>query len=135
MDVDKKGKDRRRFKRIATEISLKVGRLSYPTDSGEQSPGRGKDIGKGGICFRSSRAFAANDLVVMQLHLPGWQRFRKGFSILIDDERASSPLTAIARITWCGRSSPAPFIHMGAQFVNIYEDDYAALQMYLEGLA
>jgi len=128
-------RDRRRFRRIAAEIELEVSRLSYPTDAADKSHGHGKDIGQGGICFRSTRPFSADDLVVMHLHLPGWQRFRKGFSTLIDDERAASPLTAIARITWCGRTSAVPFIHMGAQFVNIYEDDYDALQMYLEGLA
>lgn len=127
--------DRRRSKRLATEIDLDVGLLSYPSVVKGQTHGASKNIGRGGICFRSSKLFATDDVVVLHLRLPGWQRFRKGFSTLIDDERATSPLTAIARITWCGKESLAPYIHMGAQFINIYEDDYDALKMYLDDYA
>lgn len=48
------------------------------------------------------------------------------------DISSARPLTAIGEVAWTRELSDGMGYDIGIRFVNIYEDDYAALMKYIE---
>jgi hypothetical protein len=61
----------------------------------------------------------------------GWQRHKKGVSLLVNDTLTTAPLNVIAEVAWCRRAADQESVEIGAKFLNIAEDDRLALRTYL----
>ncbi|OQX23549.1 MAG: hypothetical protein BWK80_25365 [Desulfobacteraceae bacterium IS3] len=123
--------EQRRFSRICKEIPVEVSELSYPVSLEPGEKCLCKNIGAGGICFRVSEEYKPKTLLSLKISIPGWQGYKKPFSFIVDIS-SKRPLTAIGEVAWSRKLSDDTGYDVGIRFVNIYEDDYAALMKYIE---
>ena len=131
MNASQTDHEQRRFPRICKEIPVEVSELSYPVSLGPGEKCLCKNIGAGGICFTVPTAYKPKTLLSLKIAILGWEGYKKPFSFLVDicSER---PLTAIGEVAWSRELSDGTGYDVGIRFVNIYEDDYAALMKYIE---
>ncbi len=130
MPMDLPDRDQRQFHRISDDVVIEARKIEYPLRQ-EGQRGVGRNISAGGICFVSSTAFNAGDLIGLEIRLTGWQRHKRSYAAVIDDEKAMAPLTAISRVAWCRQRLNQEGFEIGVTFVDIYPDDYQALQKYI----
>lgn len=131
MNPEGSASEQRKFTRISKEISIEVNKLSYPIskDPGERRVC--KNIGGGGICISVPRAYEPKTLLSLKISIPGWQGYKKPFSMVLDISSDSS-LTAIGKVAWCKKPPDDSGYEIGVKFLDIYEDDYRALTEYLK---
>jgi hypothetical protein len=130
MPYDRPNSDQRQFHRIPEDVIIEAKKIEYPmTDSGQQ--GVGVNISAGGICFKGLTAFKPGDLIGLEIRLAGWQRHKRSYAAVIDDDQALAPLTAVSRVAWCRERPDQEDYEIGVTFVDIYPDDYQALQKYI----
>ncbi len=131
MNPEESASEQRKFSRLSKEIAIEVNKLSYPIskDPGERRVC--KNISGGGICITVPRSYEAKTLLSMRINIPGWQGYKKPFSMVLDISSESS-LTAIGEVSWCKKLSDGSGYEIGIRFLDIYEDDYRALTEYLK---
>lgn len=130
MPIDRQDTDQRQFHRISEDVIIEAKKIVYPmTTSGQR--GVGVNISAGGICFSGPTAFKPGDLIELEIQLTGWQRHKRSYAAVIDDNQALAPLTAISRVAWCHTRPDQERFDIGVTFVDIYPDDYQALQKYI----
>ena len=130
MPIDRHASDQRQFHRISEDVIIEAKKIEYPmTEEGQR--GVGVNISAGGICFTSPTAFNPGDLLGLEIRLTGWQRHKRSYATVIDDEQALAPLTAVSRVAWCKEQPKQAGYEIGVTFVDIYPDDYQALQKYI----
>ena len=130
MPSDLADRDQRQFHRISEDIVIEARRIEYPMRQ-EGQRGMGRNISAGGICFTSPTSFNPGDLLGLAIRLTGWQHHKQSYAAIIDDAQAASPLTAISRVAWCRERADQEGYEIGVTFVDIYPDDYQALQKYI----
>ncbi len=130
MSIDRRNSDQRKFHRIPEDVIIKAKKIEYPlTEEGQR--GVGINISAGGICFTGPTAFNPGDLIGLEIRLTGWQRHKRSYAAVIDDSQALAPLTAVSRVAWCKERPDQSGYEIGVTFVDIYPDDYQALQKYI----
>ncbi len=130
MPIDQHDSDQRQFHRISEDVIIEAKKIEYPmTEEGQR--GVGVNISAGGICFTSPTAFNPGDLLGLEIRLTGWQRHKRSYAAVIDDEKTLAPLTAVSRVAWCKEQPDQAGYEIGVTFVDIYPDDYQALQKYI----
>ncbi len=130
MPINRHESDQRKFHRISEDVIIKAQNIEYPmTDEGQR--GVGINISAGGICFTGPAAFNPGDLIGLEIRLAGWQRHKRSYATVIDDKEALAPLTAVSRVAWCKERPDQEGYEIGVTFVDIYPDDYQALQKYI----
>ena len=130
MPIDLHGSDQRKFHRISEDVVIEAKKIEYPmTEEGQR--GVGVNLSAGGICFTGPTAFNPGDLIGLEIQLAGWQRHKRSYSAVIDDDQALAPLTAVSRVAWCKERLDQSGYDIGVTFVDIYPDDYQALQKYI----
>jgi hypothetical protein len=130
MPTDYRHSDQRQFHRIAEDVIIEARRIGGAmTQNGQR--GVGRNISAGGICFTGPTAFNPGDLIGLEIRLTGWQRHKRSYAAIIDDEQALPPLTTVSRVAWCRERVDQEGYKTGATFVDIYPDDYQALQKYI----
>lgn len=130
MPMDLPNRDQRQFHRISEDVVIETRKIEYPIKQAGQH-GLGRNISAGGICFVSPTAFTPGDLIGLEIRLTGWQRHKQSYATVIDDEKAMAPLSAISRVAWCHQRLNQTGYEIGVTFVDIYPDDYQALQKYI----
>ncbi len=130
MPMDRPDRDQRQFHRISEDVVIEAKKIEYPLRQ-EGQHGVGRNISAGGICFTSPVAFSSGDLIGLEIRLTGWQRHKRSYAAVIDDEKAIAPLTAVSRVAWCRERVDQEGYEIGVTFVDIYPDDYQALQKYI----
>lgn len=130
MPIDHQDRDQRQFHRISEDVVIEANKIEYPMTENAQ-PGLGVNLSAGGICFTSPAAFTPGDLIGLDIRLAGWQRHKRSYAAVIDDNQALAPLTAISRVAWCQERPDQAGYEIGVTFVDIYPDDYQALQKYI----
>lgn len=130
MPIDQQNSDQRRFHRISEDVIIEAKKIEYPLTEGGQR-GVGVNISAGGICFTGRQAFKPGDLIGLEIRLTGWQRHKRSYAAVIDDNQALAPLTAVSRVAWCKTRPDDKGFEIGVTFVDIYPDDYQALQKYI----
>ena len=130
MPMELPNRDQRQFHRISEDVVIEARKIEYPIRQ-EGQRGMGRNISAGGICFVSPTAFTLGDLIGLEIRLAGWQRHKQSYAAVIDDDKAMAPLTAISRVAWCRQRANQEDYEIGVTFVDIYPDDYQALQKYI----
>ena len=130
MSMDQRRNDQRQFHRISEDVTIEAQKIEYPMTADGQR-GIGVNISAGGICFTSPTAFKPGDLIGLAIQLTGWQRHKRSYAAVIDDNQALAPLTAVSRVAWCKARPDQDGYDIGVTFVDIYPDDYQALQKYI----
>ena len=130
MPTDQHLSDQRKFHRISEDVTIEAKKIEYPlTEDGQR--GTGVNISAGGICFTGPTAFKPGDLLGLEIQLTGWQHHKRSYATVIDDNLALAPLTAVSRVAWCKERPDQDGYDIGVTFVDIYPDDYQALQKYI----
>lgn len=130
MPMDRPDRDQRQFHRISEDVVIEARKIENPLRQ-EGQHGKGRNISAGGICFTSPKAFTSGDLIGLEIRLTGWQRHKRSYAAVIDDEKTIAPLTAVSRVAWCRERVDQEGYEIGVTFVDIYPDDYQALQKYI----
>ena len=65
----------RRFVRIKKSFHLKHGKLQSGALVGEEQEGFSKDFSAGGVSFASSVPYNIDDVIQLEIDLPGWKKF------------------------------------------------------------
>ena len=125
----------RLFPRINDTVEVQVNKLSYPLSQAVNDKGVSLNIGQGGICFKTKTAYEPDTLISVKIKLDGWRRHKKTVSLLLDDNLATAPLTAIGKTVWCKKESDKSEYIIGIIFVNIYKDDFQALKKHLSSIS
>jgi len=123
--------EKRAYDRIPEEVAVEARKIVYPPENAAGHTGLGQNISAGGICFASPTPFPPGELLNLAIRLTGWQRHKRSYAAVIDDELAIAPLTAVARVAWCRPRDADQGYDIGVTFVDIYPDDYQALKRYL----
>ena len=123
--------EKRQFDRIPEAVSITVRKIAYPLTDEAPVEAVGRNISAGGICFTVPQSYEPGDLLSLRINLTGWQRHKRSYAAVIDDDLAMAPLTAVAKVAWCRSQNGTPNFEIGVIFENIYEDDYQALKKYL----
>lgn len=124
------GNELRLFRRIDKKFSIEISTLAYPLPKDAEDEGVCKNIGCGGICFTVPRAYKAETMLSLKMKIMGFDEYKRPYSRLID-VAAQKPLTAIGKVMWCKKNADDGGYDIGVKFINIYEDDYRALEKYL----
>jgi hypothetical protein len=119
----------RQFERVDKNFSIEISIITYPLPKDAEEEGVCRNISCGGICFTVPRPYTPESLLSLKMRIMGFDEYKKPYSRLIDiaDQK---PLTAIGQVVWCNKNSDSDY-DIGVRFVNIYKDDYRALQKYL----
>lgn len=125
--------DKRAYTRIPSEATVETTLLTYPLDAADGEQGLSKNISVEGICIITPKAFANGDILSLKIDLPGWQRYKRNITAIVDDTEAAAPLTAVVEVVWCQPSSSRGY-ELGVKFRDIYSDDHEALKNYLDNL-
>ena len=123
------GKEQRGFPRIPKEASIEINNLVYPLPERPREEGTCKNIAEGGIGFTVSSPYEPKSLLSLKIYLKGWQHHKKNVSSIVD--ASAAPLTAIAEVVWSSQLSNVRKYEVGAKFLDIHEDDYAAFKKHL----
>lgn len=124
-------KNQRQFDRIDKNFHIDISPLSYPLPKNAEEEGICKNISCGGIRFAVSKHYNPETLLSLKMKIMGFDGYKKPYSRIVDIA-AQSHLTAIGQVVWCEKSPDNSGFEIGVRFVNIYEDDYRALQKYLK---
>ncbi len=129
--------EQRYYPRIPKEALVTVAKLEYPMPADAESKGVLKNITDGGVCIIAPKDYPSGTRLSLQINLKGWRRHLKSVTSIVDDSAttvATTPLTAVAEVTWSTPSSDGENHEIGVKFLDIYEDEYNALKKYLENL-
>lgn len=109
------GDEKRKFPRIESRFPLKYKDLKK---MGEEYRGTvSKNIGEGGVRFRTDRFISLACRLVVELNLP----------------ELSKPLRAISKIAWIKKLPAGDDYEVGNQFLEISREDKNAIQDFVEG--
>ena len=125
----------RECSRIPRGVHIEVKKIEYPlsNDSGEK--GTSRNIAKQGICFTVPICYEPGEILSLSMKLKGWHRHRKGLTAVLNDELSKTDvLTVIAKVIWAKASTSVDGYDIGVKFINIYEDDMDALEIYFSKL-
>jgi hypothetical protein len=123
--------EKRAYDRIPEEVAVEARQIVYPPENAADHQGLGQNISAGGICFTSATPFPQGELLSLRIRLTGWQRHKRSYAAVIDDDLAIAPLTAVTRVAWSRPRADGQGYDIGVTFVDIYPDDYQALKRYL----
>ena len=127
--------DKRAYARIPSEVTVETAVLTYPLDKTGGDQGLSKNISPDGICVITPKAYTKGDILSLKIDLPGWQRYKRNVTAIVDDAEAAAPLTAVVEVMWCQPRPGSGSYEIGVKFRDIYADDHAALIHYLEKLS
>ncbi len=131
MSMDQPAGEQRQFHRIHEDVLIEAKKIEGPWTASRQH-GVGVNISAGGICFTSPAPFNPGDLIGLEIRLAGWRHHKQSYdAALIGDQPQHAPLTAVSRVAWCRQRTDQDGYDIGVTFVDIYPDDYQALQKYI----
>lgn len=122
--------ERRKHFRLPKEAVTTCQAVTYPLGADPEVEVRMVDVSEGGVGVEGPRAFEVGSPVQVTLRLHGWHRHTSGF-LRYDDTAVSKPLTAVGRVVRC-RSLAAGEFEVGIEFVDIWDDHWRAMRLYLE---
>ncbi len=123
--------ERRRYVRLPKQARISCQEVTYPLGQTPEVTVQLLDVSEGGCRIESPQPFEAGTPLQVALVLQGWHRHTTGF-LKHDQSALSQPLTALGRVV---RSQPLgeTGVHeLGIQFVDIWEDHWRAMRIYLE---
>lgn len=126
--------ERRAVPRILKAVPIEVARLQYPLTPGRGNAGVLRDISQQGVCCIVPARYEPGVLLSLRLKIKGWHRYKRGVSSILNERLDKEPLTAIGEVVWCGRRAGIDGFAVGVRFTDVYEDDQAALQRYLDAV-
>jgi c-di-GMP-binding flagellar brake protein YcgR len=97
--------NKRKYIRLHVYHLIKYKKVSDPPD-GPFTLTTLRDIGAGGICFKSEEYLPVSTFLVLKLNFPG----------------ISTSVSALAKIVWIRQKKSARFYEVGAQFIEIDEN-------------
>lgn len=88
-----------------------------------------KDISAGGVLFTSDHAYTVGDILRMELHIPGWEKFKTEF-YKADRTAKSLPVLVLVKVVRVQAISGGKF-DIGVSFVGIDDGHQQALSKYI----
>lgn len=121
--------------RLPRGIQLEIKKLEYPLSNDFGEKGTTRNIAKQGVCFTVPSCYEPGEILSLSMKLKGWHRHRKGLTAILNDKLSKTDvLTVIAEVIWSKASTAINGYDIGVKFVNIYEDDMNALEIYFSKL-
>lgn len=109
MDNISHGEDKRRFKRVDSNLAVQYKNLRkagvLPTGSVT------RNLSEGGVCFKSSEFISLACRLVLEISLPN----------------ATKPVKAISKVAWIRKVPSSDQYELGNQFLEITKEDKAQI--------
>ncbi len=88
-----------------------------------------KDISAGGVLFLSDRAYEMGDILRMELHIPGWEKYKNEF-FKLDRPTKTLPVLVLVKVVRVEALGNGKF-DIGVSFVGIDDGHQEALSKYI----
>ena len=135
MSEQNKNINDRECTRIPKGVHIEIKKIEYPLSNDPGEKGTTRNIAKHGICFTAPTQYKTGETLSLSIKLTGWHRHRKGLTAVLNDELSKTDiLTVIAEVIWSKKSTSINGYDIGVKFINVYEDDMAALEEYFSKL-
>ena len=121
--------EHRKFTRIKKTASIKHVKFHLGGDGNDALKSLCKDISAGGILFESEVFYETNDIVRLEIDLPGWEKFKPEFFKL--HLTKSEPVIALVKVRRA-ISLKGGMYEIGASFVGIDEGHQMALAKFIK---
>ena len=123
--------ERRRYFRLPKEARITCQEITYPLGKSPEFDVYMVDVSEGGVGFKDApQEFAIGNPLQVALLLPGWHRHTSEF-LKYDDTSVSRPLTTVGQVTRCVQGPDGKY-EVGVEFLDIWEDHWTAMRVYLE---
>ena len=121
--------ERRKFVRINTQNLLTCQIYTIPSSSGLQEDLCTKNISAGGLLFESKEKFDLNDILRLEINLPGWEDFKPAF-YKPSDISETRPLVILGKVVRIESLEHKTF-DVGVKIEGIDEGHHMALEKYI----
>ncbi len=122
--------ERRRHERIPKRARITCQEITYPLGEAPELQAEMVDVSEGGVRLVLEQPLDPERPVQVALVLQGWHRHTSGF-LKYDETSISRPLTAIGRVVRVRPVGNGRY-EAGIEFVDIWEDHWQAMRIYLE---
>jgi hypothetical protein len=122
--------ERRAHFRLLKADRITCQEITYPLGQTEQINVKMVNVSEGGVGIEAPVPFEPGTLLQVALLLEGWQRYITG----LDREPEGAPpkpLTSVGRVVRCVPAGDGRY-SVGIQFVDIWDDHWNAMRLYLE---
>ncbi|MFH1134562.1 MAG: hypothetical protein V1816_00600 [Pseudomonadota bacterium] len=106
----------RRFLRASTEYRIEYGPFPFLGREDELKSSIIKNLGGGGLMFRSSENFSEGKQLMLKIFIKGWRL--EGDDLVEGGESSEAPITAIAEVRRSEFDSSAGCYKIGVQFLG-----------------
>lgn len=122
--------ERRKFIRIKTNAHLKHVKFQMGIIVSEAPEGLAKDLSAGGIAFESNVPYEINDIVRLEIDVPGWEKFKPEF-IKPGQVSKSQPIVVLVKVVRSKRLGIGKH-EICVSFVGIDDGHQMALTKYIK---
>ena len=106
----------RRFLRASTEYRVEYGPFPFSGREDDLKTSVIRNLGGGGLMFRSSEDFSVGRQLVLKIFIKGWRL--EGDDLVESDENSEAPIIAIAEVKRCIFDWDEDCYHVGVQFLG-----------------
>lgn len=123
-------KNRRKFLRIPSSCSVTIQKILFSAKADSEFVGQAQNISEGGLMLTAARDYHLDELVKISISLPAWA---KAVSVPTQDPTTEFVpfMSAICQIVRTRRLSEGGY-EIAGRFVDVFEDDLAALKAFIE---
>lgn len=119
--------EKRDHQRLSKPFQVEIREFAFPIQRQPTIEVHSADISGGGLLIHCSRKFSEGDKLQVTVHIPSLNKFHPGFFKVFESDVGQS-LTAVAEVVRVQEVSPLRSYALGLKFLDIYEDDWKALE-------
>lgn len=119
--------EKRDHQRLRKPFQVELREIAFPIQSQPTIEVHSADISGGGLLVHCSRRFSLGDTLQVTIYIPSLNKFHPGFFKVFESDVGQS-LTAMAEVVRVEEIVPLRNYALGLKFLDIYEDDWKALQ-------
>lgn len=119
--------EKRDHQRLHKPFPVEIRLVAFPTQNQPPIEVLSADISGGGLLVHCSKSFSLGDKLQVTIHIPSLNKFHPGFFKVFESDIGQS-LTAVAEVVRIQEVVPFRDYALGLKFLDIYEDDWKALE-------
>lgn len=119
--------EKRDHQRLRKPFQVEIREFAFPIRRQPTIEVHSADISGGGLLVHCSRKFSEGEKLQVTVYIPSLNKFHPGFFKVFESDVGQS-LTAVAEVVRVQEVSPLRDYALGLKFLDIYEDDWKALE-------
>ena len=119
--------ERREHTRLPKSYRVELREFKFPISAQKSVALSCVDISSGGLAVDSPRKFVFDEMVQVKIYIPRLNKYHPGYFKVFESD-VDQFLQAVAKVAWVKEIVPFSKYQLGLEFVDVYEDDWKALQ-------